>query len=243
MKLKVLGSNSRGNCYVLENDTHALVIECGVPLGEVKKALDFNVRKLLGAIVTHEHIDHAGYVRQYSRTRIPVYCSLGTALEAKVPGSRRLKAGEKTRIGPFTILPFEVKHDAAEPLGFLINHPETGTILFVTDTYNVPYTFQGLNNIMIECNYLPEIITRKVSEEILNTTAALRIIGSHLDYHTCLRALKEYDLRAVNNIVLLHLSDGNSDAEMFREGVRKETGKKVWVAEKGLEINLDKIPF
>lgn len=37
MNLKVLGSGSSGNCYILENATEALVIEAGLPLMEVKK--------------------------------------------------------------------------------------------------------------------------------------------------------------------------------------------------------------
>ena len=40
MKLKVLGSNSQGNCYLLEDDHECLIIEAGVPIREVKKALD-----------------------------------------------------------------------------------------------------------------------------------------------------------------------------------------------------------
>lgn len=31
MKLKVLGSGSSGNCYILHNDTKALIIEAGLP--------------------------------------------------------------------------------------------------------------------------------------------------------------------------------------------------------------------
>ncbi len=39
MKLTVLNSNSKGNCYILQNEHEALVIECGVKFSEVKKAL------------------------------------------------------------------------------------------------------------------------------------------------------------------------------------------------------------
>ena len=41
MKLKCLGSGSSGNCYILESDTEALIIEAGLPLKEVKIALGF----------------------------------------------------------------------------------------------------------------------------------------------------------------------------------------------------------
>ena len=58
MKLKVLGSSSSGNCYILESDTEALIIEAGLPFMEVKKALNFNVRKIVGVVVSHSHGDH-----------------------------------------------------------------------------------------------------------------------------------------------------------------------------------------
>ena len=42
MKLRILGSSSSGNCYLLEDESECLVIEAGLPFKEVKKALDFN---------------------------------------------------------------------------------------------------------------------------------------------------------------------------------------------------------
>lgn len=41
MRLKVLGSGSSGNCYILENENEALIIEAGLPFMEVKKGTGF----------------------------------------------------------------------------------------------------------------------------------------------------------------------------------------------------------
>ena len=41
MKLKVISTGSKGNCYILKNETSALVIEAGVNFSEVKKAINF----------------------------------------------------------------------------------------------------------------------------------------------------------------------------------------------------------
>ena len=38
MELKVLGSNSEGNCYILNGE---LLLDAGVPIKEIKKGLDF----------------------------------------------------------------------------------------------------------------------------------------------------------------------------------------------------------
>lgn len=73
MKLKVLGSGSSGNCYILENDEEALIIEAGLPFMEVKKSLNFNVMKIKAVITTHIHSDHHQYFFQYVRAGIPVW--------------------------------------------------------------------------------------------------------------------------------------------------------------------------
>ena len=70
-----------------------------------------------------------------------------------------------------------------------------------------------------------------------------RTIKSHFSYAHCLEALQANDLRKVNNIVLIHLSAGNSNAEEFRAGIKAETGKNVHIAEAGLVINFNKTPF
>ena len=74
MKLKVLGSGSSGNCYLLENDTECLVIEAGVSFMEVKKAIDFNVKKIVGVISSHIHQDHNKYLEQYKKAGISAWC-------------------------------------------------------------------------------------------------------------------------------------------------------------------------
>ena len=72
MILKCIGSGSSGNCYLLENDTECLVIEAGVPFKEIKKALNFNISKIVGVICTHSHADHSGRAYEYEAVGIPV---------------------------------------------------------------------------------------------------------------------------------------------------------------------------
>ena len=43
MKMNILGSSSKGNCYVLQNDSEAIIIEAGISLAEVKKALGWDL--------------------------------------------------------------------------------------------------------------------------------------------------------------------------------------------------------
>ena len=53
--LKVLGSGSSGNGYLLTNGKETLILETGVKFIECKKALNFDLSSIVGAIVSHEH--------------------------------------------------------------------------------------------------------------------------------------------------------------------------------------------
>lgn len=250
MVLSVLGSSSSGNAYVLHNVGEALLIEAGMPFKKVVAELEGNISKIVGCLITHEHGDHAGRINEVLNAVVPVYASKGTIENAKItsewPGHVLERAGEgyKTiQLGNFKVIPFATKHDSAEPLGFYIWHPETGGILFATDTYYLPNTFKGLNNLLIECNYDPEILDYNVEAGLVHPALRERVRKSHLSIDTCIEALKANDLKAVNNIVLIHLSDGNGDPVAFRDRVYKTTGKRVHIAKPGLSINFNKTPF
>lgn len=246
MKLKVLGSSSQGNCYVLENEHEALILEAGVKFSEVKHALNYNIKKVVGCLITHEHKDHAGKINEVLNATIPVYASAGTIQNTKIEGYRLpliCEAGNLLTLGGFQIIPFATMHDCAEPLGFYINHEETGRVLFATDTYYIPNTFAGLNNILIEANYRRDVLDKQIASGKVSLAQRNRTIRSHLSYENCLKALLANDLTQVNNIVLIHLSDNNSLATDFQQGIKKATGKTTYIADKGMIINFNKTPF
>ena len=221
------------------------MIECGVNIKDIKVALDFDFSKVVGCILTHEHNDHSKSVQDVLRLGIKVYATAGTLDALNIQNGYKHRATPLNRIddfkaGNFKVKCFDVKHDAAEPSGFMIYHPECGKVLFLTDTYYCPYTFKGLNNIIIEANYSDEIIAGKMTEmEFLKN----RIIQSHMSLKTCIQTIKANDISAVNNIVLIHLSDSNSNEAQFRNETMKATGCTVTVANNGDDIPFNKTPF
>ncbi len=244
MRLRVLNSGSRANGYILYNDTQALVIECGVPYSKAIAAINFDRSRIVGALLSHEHGDHSKYVNQYLDEGIKVYGSKGTLEESGIqsmfqPGE--CKDMEQFNLGGFSILPFKTQHDSKEPLGFIISHRDMGSLLFATDTYYISYKFNGLSHIMIECNYDENILDRNVENGEVHPCVKNRVIRSHMSLATTISTLKEYSLKKVKKIVLVHLSSQNSDAEAFKSRVEEETGKTVIVAKKDLDINLDEI--
>lgn len=248
MKLKILGSSSAGNCYVFDNGKEALVVECGISFNKVQNAVDYDIQRISGAIVSHEHGDHAKFVSKFLDARVPVYMTAGT-MHKVMKGNERgflpymIETGKQIAIGNFKVVPFDTQHDAAEPCGFLIFHEEMGTVLFATDTYYLKYKFPGLNNILIECNYSLEILDANIKAGKLNQKLRNRTIKSHCSFDTCRETLLVNDLTQVNNIVLIHLSDGNSNASEFQQGIAEATGKTVHIAQAGMTLKFNKTPF
>ena len=241
MKLRVIGSSSSGNCYLLENKQECLIIEAG----ENPNKFSFDIEKVVGCLVTHEHKDHSKYAVEFQKMAIDIYASQGTIQETGLKGHRLkvIKALKKFYIGNFAVLPFNVKHDAAEPLGFLIQHPEMGTLLFATDTYYLENRFAGLNHVMIECNYDNEILSENMLQGKVPKTVRDRTLASHMSIETCVNFLNSNDLTNVFNIVLIHLSSQNSNKRAFKEAVSRATGKEVYISSKGLELELNKDIF
>ncbi|MEX6691225.1 MBL fold metallo-hydrolase [Danxiaibacter flavus] len=246
MKLKIIGSSSAGNCYILENDKEALIIEAGVRFEKIKKALNFQLSKVAGCLLTHEHGDHAKGVNEVMAAGIDVYSAPGTFEVLKINNHRakKLTVGQVFSVGSFKVIAFDVNHDVRQPVGFIINHEETGNVLFLTDTYYVSNKFKNIHNILIEANYCLDIIRRKVDEGRLKDFLKDRVIQSHMSIDTCRNTLLANDLSKVNNIVLIHLSDSNSNAAEFQQKISRATGKTVHIADAGIVIeNFNKTPF
>lgn len=56
MLLKCVNTGSQnGNCYILESETEALILDAGVRYKDVLKALGYNISKVAGILLSHEH--------------------------------------------------------------------------------------------------------------------------------------------------------------------------------------------
>lgn len=233
MVLKVLNSGSTGNCYILESDTEALIIEAGVPFKEVKIALGFNVRKIVGVLVSHEHKDHSKYIAEYENSGI--MCLYGNIhKQNRVVENRGIHA---IRYGNFAIKPFELVHDV-ECYGFYITHLDIGSLIYASDTEYIKYRFKNINHILVEANY---------SDNLINNEAVNRehVLRGHMSLQTTLDFISTNNNPALRNVVLLHLSDKNADSAQFLQKTKETVkyGADCYIAEKGLEINLNLCPF
>ncbi|MDR1332782.1 MAG: MBL fold metallo-hydrolase [Tannerella sp.] len=235
MTLTVTGSGSSGNGYILDAGDECLILEAGIRLDRVKQALNFNVRKIAGVLVSHVHGDHAGRAAEYDALTT-VYAGAGVIGAKKLKRAVEITPGTKFTVGGFRVMPFDVEHDVP-CLGFFIHHPRMGNLLFLTDSPTCDYRFKNANHILIECNYSRDLLEQSV-ENGLHPFVAQRVTQSHMELNTCRDILLEQDLSRVYSIILIHLSGNNSDGNEFADRLRSATGKPVAVAGNGLEFDL-----
>jgi len=225
-------SGSTGNCYRITDGRTPLLLECGIKIDQIRKGCGFRLSEIKACLISHEHQDHSKAVKDIMRAGIDCYMSQGTAEALGLFGHRLhiIKAKQQFRIGTWAILPFETQHDAQEPLGFLLANQDGEKLLYATDTYYIRYKFHGLTHIMVECNYAADILKRNVEAGLVQKELKSRLLKSHFSLENVKRFLQANDLSKVEAIFLLHLSDGNSDAERFKREIQEISGKPVYIA-------------
>ena len=82
---------------------------------------------------------------------------------------------------------------------------------------------------MIEANYDPDVLLSNIRINYMDSGRAKRVITSHMSIDTTIQTLKSFDLSLVKQIYLLHLSNDNSNAELFKERVQAIIGKEVYI--------------
>lgn len=230
MKLRVLGSGSSGNCYILESDTEALIIEAGIPFRDVKVTIGFNVKKIVGVVVSHVHKDHSKYIAEYENAGISVLKMY--ELTNYDADKMRYYA---VRRGGFKIIPFPLVHDVP-CYGFHIYHKDIGYLVYASDTEYIKYRFKNINHILVETNHSIDLVDR-------NAAKYEHQIRGHMSIETTCNFLKANKNPLLLNVVLCHLSQDSADEKLFLDKAKDVVDCNVYIASKGLEIPLDLYPF
>jgi phosphoribosyl 1,2-cyclic phosphodiesterase len=230
MEIRILGSGSSGNCYWVSDGVSPLLIECGLPVRKIREALDFKLSDLAGCLVSHEHGDHSKAARDLMKAGVDIYASAGTLDVLGLEGHRTLSLwkanGEyvEVNVGSWLVTPFAAVHDAAEPLGFILDSDATGERLFYSgDTGYISPRIAGMTDILVEANNTWEAVRAGEAPRSLKE----RVVANHMSLETVKGFLAANDLSRVKVIYLLHLSDEHSDADLFRREVMEQTGKEV----------------
>lgn len=240
MKMTVLGSGSSGNCYLLDDGKEILVIEAGIPFEEVKKAIDYQVSRIVGVLSSHSHMDHRKYLHEYEEAGIPVV----KGNQMVTLDCSYIKADNRYSFGNYKVMAFPCVHDVP-CYGYVIFHMKMGRLVFVTDTEYVKYRFSNVHHIMVEANYAQDIIDENVNNGIIPESLRKRIMKSHTSLETAKGIVKANKNPMLRNVVLLHLSGHNSDCKRFVAEMKEIAGEycNVDAAKKGMVFDFSLCPF
>ena len=242
MKLKCLGSSSAGNCYLLTSDSReTLILDCGIPINEIKKGLNWNIMGIQGAVCTHRHKDHSLSVEELRIIGIDVfYPSVDPNVGAVNFGNFRVQSFDLTTLdGRWT----HTNADGSECpcCGFLITHKEMGRMIYATDTELIKWKFKGINHILLGVNYDKDLIDNEDSAKVNH------VYRGHMSIDTACDFVKANNSKDLQNVIMCHLSKNNADKDLFIDKMKKTVPNvNVDVAECNKEWllqNPDECPF
>lgn len=169
MDLCSIASGSSGNCIYVGTQEAALLVDVGISAKKAQVGLatvDRSPAELDGILITHEHSDHIKGIGVMARKfGIPIYGTKGTLDAVKnCPSLGKMDEGlfceirpdEAFQIKDITIHPFEIPHDAAQPVAYRLESGEKA-VAVATDmgTFN-EYIISHLRNldaVLLEANH------------------------------------------------------------------------------------------
>ena len=227
MKIQPIASGSKGNAHIISDGETTLLLDAGVAFKEIQAACGYETSKIAACLVTHRHGDHSRAIPQLIKRGIKVYAPYDVA--DKFPQVRGIDGKSGARINSFMAMSFAVPHDVP-CFGWLVDSTVTHErLVYIVDAEYVKYRFRGMTHLMIEANHSRERIMDRAKEGKLPVKLAERIIKTHMSIETALGFIRANDMDKMKQIYLLHLSDGNSNAEDFKRQVQEETGAEVYV--------------
>lgn len=229
MKFTQHHSSSKGNLYVIELASgNQIIIDPGVPFAKLKKAMKYDLSKVVCCLLSHEHLDHSKSVVDLLKAGIPVYASQGT-LESLhldlVRNANIVKHGVSVWLeGLVGFYPFSVEHDATEPFGFYVCDIDTEDYLFYAVDLAFCETLPSLpfSIIAIECSFDKYLLEQNILDKKIYESVAKRLLDSHMEFSVCLDYLKKCNLSKCQKIHLLHCSKMNLDIRKAKKIIEQE---------------------
>lgn len=164
VEVHALASGSSGNAVLVKAGDRALLIDAGLGPRTLLPALtrrDIGVDQLDAILLTHEHDDHMrGAAAASSRLRAPVVANRATLRAAnertEIRRSKELPTESEARFGEFTVRSFSIDHDAAEPVGYVVE-ARGERIAYATDvgcpSDGLRQALRGANLCILESNH------------------------------------------------------------------------------------------
>ena len=251
MKIRTIASGSSGNCLLASAGGCHVLVDAGVSCRRITRALaeqGLTPDDLSGILVTHEHTDHiAGLAVLTKHTRVPIYTSPGTAYQLcnKIAGMdgliHTINPGDNFEVDAFGVETFATSHDAAQPMGFALNHQGRKAAV-VTDLGYVSDAVRkgvsGAHLLVCEANHDPEMLWYGPYPYPLKN----RIAGEsgHLSNTDGAQLACRCVEHGTHTVILAHLSDKNNTPRLALDAAA--SALRAMGAKPGRDITLTAAP-
>ncbi|MCD7905268.1 MAG: MBL fold metallo-hydrolase [Clostridiales bacterium] len=233
MEFATIASGSSGNCVYIGTEYTKILIDAGISGKSIDaglKAIGVKGEDIDGLFITHEHDDHIKGAGIFSRKYgTPIYATYGTWLggEHKMGKLNHLLMntvthGENVIINDLCIKPFNIPHDAKEPVGYCISSDKF-KITTATDIGHVTKTLMDnlaeSNILLLESNHDLDMLENGPYSEPLKR----RIRGDkgHLCNENAGKLLACVMSGKLSYVRLGHLSIENNTEQLAYETVEK----------------------
>lgn len=230
MRFVVLGSGSRGNALLLEAGGRKLLVDAGFSCREVTRRLSLvgiEAEEIDAILLTHEHGDHRQGVDVMARRfGLPVFATEGTLRGSKlrpetVASAHTICSGGPFEVADFRIEAFALPHDAAEPVGFVVESPDGRRFGLAADLGCRSQLAWGrlreLDALVLETNHDLHMLRTGPYPWSLKQRVAGR--HGHLSNEEAAEGLADLLCDRLRTVVLYHLSRTNNLPALAAEAI------------------------
>lgn len=223
MKLSLLASGSKGNAVYLESGGTRLLIDAGLSAVEIIRRLALigvDPTSLHAILISHDHTDHTRGAGTLARKlKLPLLASQPTREAAAAIVNKcdsiEFESGTSFSYRDLLIDPFPITHDAADPVGFVIESGE-GRIGFATDlgivTRLVTEKLKNCRMLVIEANHDEEMLMNGPYPWHLKQRIKSR--HGHISNTESMQLLEDLLHERLEGVFLAHLSEANNDPQL-----------------------------
>jgi phosphoribosyl 1,2-cyclic phosphodiesterase len=231
LRVCLLASGSKGNSLFVETGETKVLVDAGLSAREIAVRLEkigVSASDLNGILISHEHIDHirgAGTLAR--RFKIPVLISYPASKlthdHFRSASLVEFETGCSFEFRDILIDPFPITHDAADPVGFIIDSHEA-RMGFATDlgivTRLVQEKLKNSRVLVLESNHDENMLLNGPYPWHLKQRIKSR--HGHLSNVEAAELLTEVMHPGLEGLFLAHLSEANNQPEIALEAHRKQ---------------------
>lgn len=218
MKVSALASGSSGNCFYIENDKSAILVDAGISCKKIIGSLSLIKRsplKIKGIFITHEHSDHVKGADVFARKfSIPIFATAKTIKNSFLCSNEsllhKIKNNETIKIKNLNVKAFPKSHSASDPVSFTILNNKLVSVM--TDLgYLCKESISNISSsdfIFLESNHDINMLENGPYPEFLKSW--IKSDEGHLSNKQAALGILEHAKDKLKHVVLSHLSETNN---------------------------------